>query len=127
MSAKIKSTVLIVDDNRDAADMLAILVQMAGGEASVAYDSATGIAIAHSSPPDFIFHDIGMPLMNGYDAARFLRQCKKFAKTTLVAVTGYSSAADRERAKLAGFDLHMAKPVEFEDVKRMLSSSNQPN
>ena len=65
--------------------------------------------------------------MNGYYAAKLLGQCKRFAKTTLVAVTGYTSPEDREEAKLAGFDLHMSKPVEIEDLKKLLLRSSRPN
>ncbi len=121
MSEKIKTTVLIVDENEDAADTLAMLIQHAGYEALVAYDTETGIALANDSLPDFIFHDVAMRHVNGYEAARRLRQSEKFTKTVLVAVTPNGATEDRKRAKLAGFDLHMSKPVYFEDLKEVLS------
>ena len=121
------ATVLIVDDNRDAADTLAMLVKVAGFDASVAYDTQSGIALAHEILPDIIFHDLELPIMNGYEAARRLRNMEKFSKTTLIAVTGFDSTEDRQRAKLAGFDIHMAKPVVFEALKEVLSRSRRSN
>jgi CheY-like chemotaxis protein len=112
--------VLIVDDNRDAADTLAILVTMAGCKALTAYDSESGIALAHEQVPDIIFHDLGLPIVNGFEAARRLRRNEKFAKTILVAVTGYNATEDRRRAKLAGFDIHLSKPIDFEHLKELL-------
>ena len=127
MSEKTRKTVLIVDDNRDAADTLAILVRIAGCEASVAYDTETGITLANAAPPDFIFHDIGMPIINGYEAARTFRSSATFASTTLIAVTAYDATEDHRRAKMAGFDAHMSKPIEFEDLKEVLSRSKRPS
>src|SRR4051812_18001814 len=110
MSEQPMKTVLIVDDNRDAADTLAVLIQVAGYNAMVAYDTKSGIELAHTTPPDIIFHDIGMPVINGYEAARILRKSKRFANTILIALTGYNATEDHEHAKLAGFDYHVAKP-----------------
>jgi CheY-like chemotaxis protein len=119
-----KKSVLIVDDNRDAADMLAILIGLADCQASVAYDSETGISLAQACPvPDIIFHDIGMPTINGFEVARILRRSKKLANTLLIAVTGYASPQDRDHAIRAGFDLHMAKPIEFEELKAVLNQA----
>ena len=73
MSENIKTTILIVDDNQDAADTLAILIRNAGHEALVAYDTESGMTLAHTSLPDFIFHDVGMPFVNGYEAARYAK------------------------------------------------------
>ena len=123
MQKELKKTVLIVDDNRDAADTLAVLVRMAGHEAVVAYDSEAALAIAHEKVPDIILHDVGMPIVNGYEAARRLRNNEKFAKTTLVAVTAYDTTEDRKRAMLAGFDIHLSKPLDFEDLMATLRRS----
>jgi CheY-like chemotaxis protein len=112
--------VLIVDDNRDAADSLAILIQGDGHQVAVAYDSETGLELAREVLPKIIFHDIGLPVVDGYAAARKLRQDPRFAKTTLVALTAYDSAPDRDRSLAVGFDFHMVKPIHFEDLKRIL-------
>ena len=127
MSESLKSTVLIVDENEDAADTLAMLIQHAGHEALVAYDTESGITLANNALPDFIFYDVGMPFVDGYEAARRLRRSQKLAKTILVAVTPYGETEDRRRAKLAGFDLHISKPVYFEDLQEVLSLSKRPN
>lgn len=127
MSEKTIKTVLIVDDNHDAADTLAVLVRIAGCEAMVAYDTQTGMNLAHASPPDIIFHDIGMPIINGYEAARIFRRSAKFADTLLIAVTAYDATEDHKRAKMAGFDAHMAKPIEFDDLKEVLSRPKRPS
>ena len=127
MSEKMRMTVLIVGDNQYAADVLAILMRNAGHEALVAYDIESGLTLANISSPDFIFHDVGMPAFDGYEAARRLRRSEKFARTILVAVTPHGATEDRKRAKLAGFDLHMSKPVYFDDLMEMLSRSSRPH
>jgi CheY-like chemotaxis protein len=116
-------TILIVDDNHDAADTLAALVRDYGHKVLVAYDTASGLALAHQSVPDIILHDIGLPIINGYEAARQLRGDAKFAKTVLIALTGYDATLDRSRAKMAGFDMHISKPIDFEVLKNILSPS----
>ena len=127
MSEPLKTTVLIIDGNADAADTLAILIQHAGYEALVAYDTEDGITLAHNALPDFIFYDVGMPFVDGYEAARRLRRSQKLAKTILVAVTPYGETEDRRRAKLAGFDLHLSKPLSYEDLKEVLSQAKRPS
>lgn len=114
-------TILIVDDNRDAADSLAMLIRNEGYRALIAYDSQTGLELANESSPDIIFHDIGLPNIDGYMAARQLRSDAKFAKTILVALTAYDSTPDRKRASMAGFNLHMSKPMDFEALKLVLN------
>lgn len=89
----------------------------------VAYDSEAAFALAHEKVPDVILHDVGMPIVNGYDAARRLRKCKKFAKTILIALTAYDTTEDRKRSTLAGFDIHLSKPLDFEDLKATLCRS----
>ena len=121
MLEKSGRVILVVDDNHDAADTLALLIRMEGHEVMVAYDTQSGIALAHVSVPDLIFHDIGLPIMCGYAAARHFRGDQKFAKTTLVAVTAYNATYDRKCAQIAGFDIHLAKPVDFEVLKEVLA------
>ena len=125
MSEVNKQTVLIVDDNRDAADTLASLLRLAGHDVSVAYDTQAGFDIAHANVPTFIFHDIGMPEISGYDAARHFRKNDKFSNTVLVAFTAYDTTTDRRRSKDAGFDIHLAKPVELDDLTEALRHSRR--
>src|SRR5882757_5070800 len=101
MAAVNKPTILIVDDNRDAADTLAMLVKGAGYRALTAYDASAGLQLAREVSPHIIFHDIAMPAINGYMAARQLRSELQFTNTLLVALTSYNSTADREQALLA--------------------------
>ena len=116
MLGKEIKTVLIVDDNRDAADTLAMLIKHEGHRVETAYDSEVGLTLARQIKPDVIFHDIGMPIIDGYAAARTLRKDPTFEKTVLVALTAYDATQDRKRASLAGFDLHLTKTLDFDDV-----------
>ena len=111
---------LVVDDNRDAADTFAILLRKDGHTVLVAYDAETGFEMACSFSPDIVFHDVAMPIMNGYDAVRRLRADARFAKTLLVAVTSYNSTDDRNAAAYAGFDVYMPKPADFGRIKELL-------
>jgi DNA-binding response OmpR family regulator len=115
-----KNTVLIVDDNHDAADSFATLLNIQGHRTWVAYDSESGYDLAYEASPDIIFHDIELPLMDGYSAARKLRAEARFAKTVLVALTAYGNEADKIRASLAGFDAHMTKPINFDHLRIIL-------
>jgi CheY-like chemotaxis protein len=103
--------VLVVDDNRDAADTLAILVKRWGHAPRVAYDGATALIMAIDEPPDVVFLDIGMPEMDGFQLARQLRRQIRFTDTLLVAVTGW---ADQEHRRLwqEAFDCYLIKPVD---------------
>jgi PAS domain S-box-containing protein len=112
-------SVLVVDDNRDAADTLADLVQVLGHEAVVAYDGPGALKLARERPPDVVLCDIGLPGMNGYELAKALRQERIGAQ--LIAVSGYAQPEDVKRASEAGFDGHLAKPVRPEEIERLLS------
>jgi CheY-like chemotaxis protein len=114
--------VLIVDDNQDFADALAALVRALGHNAIAAYDAVTGLTLAHARTPDIIFHDIAMPGMNGYTAVQKLREHSKFANTTIVAITAFSGCADHARSLASGFDQHIGKPAEIEDIKSVLEA-----
>jgi len=101
--------VLVVDDNHDAADALADLLRALGHEAAVAYDGPQAIEAADRFEPDVAVLDIGLPVMDGYELAKRLRQGRP---VRLVAVTGYGQAHDRDVARAAGFECHFVKPVE---------------
>ncbi len=110
--------VLIVDDNRDAADSLSLLLQFHGHEVQVAYSGEEALAMAADFPADLVLLDIGLPGMNGHDVARRLRAAGHRAR--LVALTGYGQPEDLARAREAGFDRHLVKPVELEQVLEAL-------
>jgi PAS domain S-box-containing protein len=113
--------VLIVDDNRDAADSLNLLLASMGQNVYVAYDGQSAISAAKTFKPDVVLLDIGMPHMSGYEVARALRADASAANSALVAVTGWGQDADKERAKEAGFTHHFVKPISEEALRLILT------
>ncbi|HLI19329.1 MAG TPA: PAS domain S-box protein [Rhodanobacteraceae bacterium] len=103
--------VLIVDDNKDAADSLALLLTFEGHETHVVYSGKEALASMESFKPDVALLDIGLPEMNGYDLAREIRKMPQAKTLRLVALTGYGQIEDQQRARAAGFDGHLVKPV----------------
>jgi PAS domain S-box-containing protein len=120
--------VLVVDDNIDAADSLAALLTLQGHETRAVYSGPEALACIQSFRPDVALVDIGLPQMNGYELAERLRETPEFAALWLIAVTGYGQADDRERARTAGFDEHLVKPVDTPTLERVLAgiSSGRP-
>ena len=118
-----KLKVLIVDDNSDAADSLATLLQVQGHATSVEYDAQSALRRARAERPDVMLIDIGLPDVDGYQLAQELRSLPETAATVPVAVTGYGQARDRERALQAGFAHHLVKPVDMTALVRILESS----
>jgi PAS domain S-box-containing protein len=114
--------VLIVDDNLDAAELLATTVQMMGHAARVAHDGPAGLRIAADFRPDVALLDIGLPVMDGYELARHLRALPGLESLRLIAVSGYSQEADRAEAAAAGFELHLVKPIRLEQINAVLAS-----
>jgi PAS domain S-box-containing protein len=112
--------VLIVDDNRDAADSLHLLLASMGQNVYVAYDGQSAISAAKACRPEIVLLDIGMPQMSGYEVAHALRADPSAANSALVAVTGWGQEADRERAKEAGFAYHFVKPISEEALRMIL-------
>ncbi len=114
--------ILIVDDNRDFAATLAAILGSHGYEVRVANDGEEGLRAATGFVPDIAFVDIGMPKLNGYDLAAQVRRNPGLAHTYLVAVTGWGQEKDRQRARDAGFDRHLMKPVEPHDILAIVES-----
>jgi CheY-like chemotaxis protein len=115
--------VLVVDDNADAADSLAVLLGTQGHEVRVAYDGPGGLAAAAECRPDVVVCDIGMPGMSGLEVARRLRADPALADTLLVALTGWGQEEDRRRSREAGFDRHLTKPVDPGELQRVLAAA----
>jgi PAS domain S-box-containing protein len=113
--------VLVVDDNRDAADSLAELVELLGHAAEVAYDGPSALATARANAPDVVLCDIGLPGMSGYDVAKALR-ATVMRNVLLVALTGYARPEDQRAATEAGFDRHLAKPASPAEIEELLAS-----
>jgi PAS domain S-box-containing protein len=118
--------VLVVDDNADAADMLALLLETEGYEVGVAHRSATALARVAAAPPQVCLLDIGLPDMDGYDLAARLRAMPSMQAARLVAITGYGQQADRARSLAAGFDHHLVKPVQLGELFALLRSFAHP-
>jgi signal transduction histidine kinase/ActR/RegA family two-component response regulator len=115
--------VLVVDDNRDAADSLAALLVELGCEVRVAYDGPGALAAFDAIGPDVLFLDLGMPHLDGYEVARRIRQRAPPHEAMLVALTGWGQQADRDRTRAAGFDHHMVKPADIQTLKTWLADA----
>ena len=104
--------VLVVDDNRDGADSMAMLLSLLGHDAHVAYDGETGLASALSLQPQVVMPDIGLPKLDGYEVCRQIRQQPASEAVCMIAVTGWGDEAAKQRIHEAGFDHHFVKPVD---------------
>jgi len=113
-------SVLVVDDNRDAAETLAALLSMLGHSAPVANDGHQALRMLPVMMPDVVFLDLGMPGMSGYEVASAIRADTRYAAVRLVALTGWGGEADRERTAQAGFDAHLTKPATVEAIEDVL-------
>jgi signal transduction histidine kinase len=112
--------ILVVDDNVDAAETLAMALELLGHTVRTAHSGSEALAQANALRPSLILLDIGLPDMNGYEVARRIRAESWGSDITLVAATGWSQEADRQRAQVAGFDDHMVKPIEFNRLIELL-------
>ena len=112
--------VLIADDNEDAADSLGMLLELAGHQVRIAHGGLAALKIAAEFRPDAVLLDIGMPDLNGYDTARALRAAPGGADLELIALTGWGHADDKLRAAEAGFDRHLTKPVDPDELEELL-------
>jgi PAS domain S-box-containing protein len=118
--------VLVVDDNLDAAELLATSVQMMGHVARTAHDGPAALRIAADFQPEVALLDIGLPAMDGYELARHLRDLPDLESVRLIAVTGYSQEADRAQATAAGFEQHLVKPIRLERLAALLAAPKGP-
>jgi PAS domain S-box-containing protein len=114
--------VLVVDDNRDAAESLAMILSLSGTQVSVALSGPQALEQLRSFQPDIVLTDIGMPGMDGYEVARRIRAEPGSGDLMLIALTGWGQAEDRERAMREGFDEHLTKPVDPEELEKLLAS-----
>ena len=113
--------VLIVDDNVDACEGLAMLIDLAGYEVEMCFDGATALRVAERMMPDAVLLDISMPLVSGYEVARALRGRPAQRDTLLIALTGLGTPSDVARALAAGFDYHRVKPVDIDELLQLLA------
>jgi PAS domain S-box-containing protein len=114
--------ILVVDDNQDAANSMAVLLRLMGHDIRVEFDGVEALRAAEEFRPELILLDIGLPKMNGYDVALSIRRQPWSANTVLIALTGWGNDDDKRRAKEAGFDHHMTKPVSPLEIEKRLSA-----
>ena len=114
--------VLVVDDNRDAAESLAMIVRSFGAEAAVACSGPEALHAFETFAPGIVFLDIGMPLMDGYEVARRLRSRYPDSSLTLIALTGWGQVEDRRKARAAGFDYHVVKPADIDTLRKLVGA-----
>jgi signal transduction histidine kinase len=122
VSAAPSRRVLIVDDNADSAETLALLLQIGGNETRTAHDGLAAMAAAEAFQPEVALLDIGLPVLNGWDTARRIREQPWGRKMILVALTGWGQEEDRRKSKEAGFDHHLVKPVDIDALMKMLAA-----
>lgn len=117
--------VLIVEDSPDIAETLALLIEAAGHDVSVAQDGPSALLAAETFDPDIVLLDIGLPGMDGYEVARRLRRLPATRQAVLAALTGYGQARDRERTEAAGFDAHFVKPVDLNALETFIRQARE--
>jgi signal transduction histidine kinase/CheY-like chemotaxis protein len=112
--------VVVADDNRDAADSMAMILKLSGYEVAVAHSGEEALEIARQTPPEVMILDIGMPGLSGYEVAAAVRREAWGRRILLMAITGWGQSGDKERARAAGFDHHLTKPVDLDQVEQLL-------
>ncbi|HTK28723.1 MAG TPA: response regulator [Vicinamibacterales bacterium] len=119
--ARVRRRVLVVDDNDDSAEMLASLLGLLGHEVFIAHDGLAAIDDVRTRQPDIAFVDLGMPRVDGFEAARRIREQPWGRTVVLVAVTGWGQADDRRRSREAGFDAHLVKPADLAEIETLIA------
>ncbi|HXZ85555.1 MAG TPA: PAS domain S-box protein, partial [Myxococcota bacterium] len=120
-AVRVRRRFLVVDDNRDAADSLALLLEAYGAEVQVAYDGSSALAQLRGVRPDVVLLDLGMPGMDGFELAARIRKQPELAGILLVALTGWGQPEDRRATRAAGFDLHLVKPVSPPELRELIA------
>jgi CheY-like chemotaxis protein len=118
--------VMVVDDNRDAANSLAEILRLMDYQVKVAYDGPSALELVREAMPRLIVLDIGMPDMNGYEVLTALRALPGGDGVTAAALTGFGTDEDKGRALAAGFDVHLTKPLDFAALQDFLQSADMP-
>jgi CheY-like chemotaxis protein len=117
--------ILVVDDNRDVATTMVLLLQRSGRSAQAAFDGEGALRIGAQFRPHLVLMDIGMPLQNGYETCKQMRAEPWGQRARIVAISGWGQEQDRERSKQAGFDEHMVKPIDGQNIQRLLKEVEQ--
>jgi two-component system, chemotaxis family, CheB/CheR fusion protein len=117
--------ILIVDDLHDSANSLAILIDLWGYKTVVVYDGVSALDVASANPPDVVLLDLGLPGMDGYELARQLRRLPGMDTALLVAISGHGREAEVQRCKEAGIDCHFLKPVDLDELQKVLAKAEK--
>jgi CheY-like chemotaxis protein len=112
--------ILVADDNRDLLELMQEMLEHHGHEIRIAYNGPDAVQICEEFKPDIVFLDIGLPGLNGYEVAKQIRKGASCTKMQIVAVTGFARDADRTRALESGFNEHVAKPIDFDRISKLL-------
>jgi signal transduction histidine kinase/ActR/RegA family two-component response regulator len=115
--------ILVVDDSVDSAESMSLVLGIGGHEVRVEHNGPDALRAAEEYRPDVVLMDIGMPGMNGYEVARKMRESPDMRQAALIAMTGYGRQADRDQSKAAGFNHHLVKPVDFDTLHNLLSTT----
>ena len=121
--AQVRRRVLVVDDNIDSAESMAMMLELCGHDVATAHDGEKGVELAKEFHPHVALLDIGMPKLDGYEAARSIRQESWGKGIMLVALTGWGQQEDKQRSREAGFDAHLVKPIDFEALEELVANS----
>lgn len=125
LPAHAKRRILVVDDNRDAAVSLAMLLKHNGDDTATAHDGLDALEAAEHFRPHVILLDIGMPKLNGYEVCRRIREQQWGKDVLIIAVSGWGQSRDRQQSQESGFDHHMVKPVDFSALIAVLADRQQ--
>jgi signal transduction histidine kinase/CheY-like chemotaxis protein len=121
--APVRRRILVVDDNLDSAESMAMMLEFSGHEVATAHDGLEALKLAQEFRPDVALLDLGMPKLDGYEAARSIRQQSWGRDIMLVALTGWGQAEDKRRSREAGFDAHLVKPVDFDALEKLVAGN----
>jgi two-component system CheB/CheR fusion protein len=116
-----RHTILVIEDNRDAANSLRTLLQLLGHDVQVAHTGPEGVAAAAERRPDVVISDIGLPGFDGFEVARRIRHLPGMEEALLLALSGYGSEEDRRRSREVGFDYHLVKPADPTHLQHLLA------
>ena len=122
----VRQRILLVDDDPDSSEPLSLLLQSKGHQTRIATDGAEAISVADEFKPNCVLLDLGLPRMDGYEVARRLRERPYGGDVVLVALTGWAGRDIRTKAAEAGFDYHIVKPVNWDEVEKIVRSVARP-
>jgi len=125
MNPKHPVQVLVVDDNRDAADAMVMAAQVLGHDATACYDGRAALSLLETYKPGLMILDLSMPGMDGYALVRAIRSNPEFTDVPVVALSGFGAEQDRQRTLEAGFDMHLLKPMEIDTLEQIIASAER--